>query len=213
MWRFILMTFAFLGWSFYTLSGGADYQPREGSRQAEALKARATADLRVAASQPAVADTATPGAQDSATPGAQNTVTRNTLDLAGITPGFAANARSANPLLQQASAPDQVQTASFGGGSPGVILAKPAAIAQAAVIVPAVPESQPEPQKDLRQVTGNSVNMRAGPGTTFGILAKVTRGTEVEVLEDFGNGWLRLRVLETNRVGWISGTLISGAQG
>src|SRR6056297_3837856 len=37
MWRFILVTFAFLGWSFYELSGGADYTPRTNSIQARAL--------------------------------------------------------------------------------------------------------------------------------------------------------------------------------
>ena len=36
MWRFILVSFAFLGWSFYELSGGADYEPRINSIQARA---------------------------------------------------------------------------------------------------------------------------------------------------------------------------------
>ena len=34
MWRFILVSFAFLGWSFYVLSGGSDYMPRADSLQA-----------------------------------------------------------------------------------------------------------------------------------------------------------------------------------
>ena len=33
MWRFMLLTFAFLGWSFYELSGGADYAPAPESLQ------------------------------------------------------------------------------------------------------------------------------------------------------------------------------------
>ena len=37
MWRFILVSFAFLGWSFYELSGGADYRPSANSIQARAL--------------------------------------------------------------------------------------------------------------------------------------------------------------------------------
>ena len=36
MWRFILVTFAFLGSAFYYLSGGADYTPAPNSLQARA---------------------------------------------------------------------------------------------------------------------------------------------------------------------------------
>ena len=36
MWRFILISFAFLGWSFYELSGGADYAPVTNSIQVRA---------------------------------------------------------------------------------------------------------------------------------------------------------------------------------
>lgn len=41
MWRFIVVTFGFLGWAFFELSGGADYAPRDGSLQA------ARAEIRV----------------------------------------------------------------------------------------------------------------------------------------------------------------------
>lgn len=34
MWRLILISFVFMGWSFYELSGGADYAPGDGSLQA-----------------------------------------------------------------------------------------------------------------------------------------------------------------------------------
>lgn len=38
MWRFMIVTFAFLGWSFYELSGGSDYTPVETSLQAQAAQ-------------------------------------------------------------------------------------------------------------------------------------------------------------------------------
>ncbi|KAA0916200.1 SH3 domain-containing protein [Aquicoccus porphyridii] len=41
MWRFIVVTFGFLGWAFYELSGGADYAPRDGSFQAAQTEIRA----------------------------------------------------------------------------------------------------------------------------------------------------------------------------
>jgi len=39
MWRLVLITFVFLGWAFYELSGGADYRPAPDSIQARATRA------------------------------------------------------------------------------------------------------------------------------------------------------------------------------
>jgi hypothetical protein len=33
------------------------------------------------------------------------------------------------------------------------------------------------------------------------------------VLESYQQGWLRLRVLESQRTGWVAATLVSGSQG
>jgi len=38
MWRFVLVSFVFLGWAFYEMSGGADYRPAPGSLQADATR-------------------------------------------------------------------------------------------------------------------------------------------------------------------------------
>ena len=61
----------------------------------------------------------------------------------------------------------------------------------------------------VRQVTGNRVNLRNGPGTEYNVLSKLTRGEQVAILQDPGNGWLKLRVLETNRVGWLAASLVN----
>jgi len=42
MWRFVLVSFVFLGWAFYHLSGGSAYRPAPNS-----LQARATQDAPV----------------------------------------------------------------------------------------------------------------------------------------------------------------------
>ncbi|MFN3210254.1 MAG: SH3 domain-containing protein [Roseovarius sp.] len=44
MWRFILVTFAFLAFAFWEMSGGADYTPGENSIQARANQADADSD-------------------------------------------------------------------------------------------------------------------------------------------------------------------------
>ena len=64
---------------------------------------------------------------------------------------------------------------------------------------------------DIRYVTGNVVNMRGGPGTEFGKVAKLTEGTEVAVLEDSGDGWIMLRVMDTGEEGWMADWLVSAS--
>ncbi|WP_283643996.1 SH3 domain-containing protein, partial [Marinovum algicola] len=65
--------------------------------------------------------------------------------------------------------------------------------------------------RDLRSVNGSRVNLRDGPGTGFGVLGTLARGTEVEVLEDPGAGWVRLQVVPEGQIGWIADFLLDGA--
>ncbi|GGG71638.1 hypothetical protein GCM10011415_19420 [Salipiger pallidus] len=80
--------------------------------------------------------------------------------------------------------------------------AQPAFVQLASLNV--VNDISPEPQADLREVSGNVVNMRNGPGTRFSVLDQLRRGDDVEVVADPGEGWVKLRVMESNRIGWMS---------
>ena len=64
---------------------------------------------------------------------------------------------------------------------------------------------------DIRTISGNNVNMRMGPGTRYNVVAKLRRETEVQVLQNPGNGWLKLRVVESGRVGWMAEFLVTAA--
>lgn len=64
---------------------------------------------------------------------------------------------------------------------------------------------------DLRSVAGSRVNMRSGPSTNNPILAKLSKGQMVEVLQTPGNGWVKLRVEDTGRVGWMAERLLTKA--
>lgn len=205
MWRFIIMTFAFLGWSFYTLSGGADYQPVEGSRQAEARTNAALRELAALTDKAPETVSARTELRDA------DSVSRNQVDLTEI-----------SPAVLQRDKPVPAALAADDVGTPettdmrvaNLSLSKPAAFAQAAGYAPTSVDAGPQIElRDLREITGTSVNMRTGPGTRYGILTRVTRGTEVEVLESFENGWLRLRVLDSSRIGWVSTKLVSDPQG
>lgn len=56
----------------------------------------------------------------------------------------------------------------------------------------------------LLRVTGDRVNFRAGPSTDDAILAALTQGTEVELIERVADGWAHLRVPQTGLSGYMS---------
>jgi len=66
---------------------------------------------------------------------------------------------------------------------------------------------KPEPA-DIRAVRGSRVNMRGGPGTSYAVLGTLIRGEEVRVLKEPGNGWVKLKVVDTGRIGWMSAKLL-----
>lgn len=52
--------------------------------------------------------------------------------------------------------------------------------------------------------------MRSGPGTSYDVVTRFGRNTAVEVLEDSGTGWVRLRPAEGGPSGWIADFLLTG---
>ncbi|SNT25944.1 SH3 domain-containing protein [Antarctobacter heliothermus] len=65
------------------------------------------------------------------------------------------------------------------------------------------PEFVPE-ERDVRVVSASRVNLRDGPATSYEIVAKLDEGVEVEVLDDTGDGWVKLRVVGAETEGWMS---------
>lgn len=68
-------------------------------------------------------------------------------------------------------------------------------------------------ERDLRTVTGTRVNLRGGPATSYDVITQLFEGDEVEVLDDTGDGWVRLRVLSglDEAVGWMSDDFLQAA--
>ena len=202
MLRFIVLTFAFLGWAFFELSGGTAYQPRDGSRQAVALEQRALQEgVRLAADQ---------------TPQVWTTdQTAEPIILASAdTAGLRVVSDAAAPAAQLVGADKTLALQSQGiidRRIENLSLAAPSTFAQGAAYATAAATVAPVTQdlRDLRQITGAGVNMRAGPGTSFGVLSRLTRNTQVEVLETQNNGWIRLRDLDSKRVGWVAAKFVS----
>lgn len=92
-----------------------------------------------------------------------------------------------------------------------------ATIARAAdaTVATAQAESEVEPEvarpKDIREVSAARVNMRTGPGRTFSVLTKLSNGEKVEILQDPGSGWVKLRVVDSGRVGWMANSLLTAS--
>lgn len=76
------------------------------------------------------------------------------------------------------------------------------------------PTADPEqPVTDIRQVRGTRVNLRNGPSTRYNVILKLTRGARVEILQEPGNGWVKLKVEDTGRIGWMASRLLEKSQG
>jgi N-acetylmuramoyl-L-alanine amidase len=56
-------------------------------------------------------------------------------------------------------------------------------------------------------VTGSSVNIRVGPGTTNSVISQATQGASLQVLEQSGD-WYRVK-LQNGSTGWVAGWLVS----
>jgi hypothetical protein len=208
MLRVMIITFGVLGWSWYELSGGSEFQA--GDRGVQLLASVKSAEPE-------------PGAE--AAPVVLAEVTRGDLaasDLTAITPmrvtadlpapARRVAARSAEPVLpadprkfaalldQRRPLPAGVHLASAVTGE------ERAEMVASSNATSAEPETaKPDaPEADLRVVTGSRVNLRGGPSTGHAVLTQLLQGEHVEVLEDDGIGWVRLRALDDDSTGWMS---------
>ena len=53
------------------------------------------------------------------------------------------------------------------------------------------------------------MNVRGGPGTHFDVVGKLTRGAEVEVLAENGDGWVEMRSIDGATLGWMADFLLN----
>ena len=207
MTRLVVLTFAFLGWAFYEMSGGADFEPR-GVR---ALKPERVAKAAPPDPKPLVFPLEAEKLVVKSALGGSKTV-----QAAPVPQPAEVSREDTIALLSQAAIGLNAGFTLFPDAAANITLASleqgAAAFQQNSVTVgpqaPEVPVVQ-EPARDIREVAGTRVNMRDGPGTTFPVIARLNIGHKVEVLDDSGTGWLRLRVLPEQQVGWISASLIS----
>jgi len=205
--KYIVLSFAFMAFAFYELSGGDDFIPRKAEliaaakAEQEAKEAERAAQLARTERQPStlpavVAEVSLRTVSEPTTPVVTEDGDRP--DVAQIKPDANAPLPTtlislqqsgemfARPLTQLGSTPEQAR--------PPLNL-------------------QPLPPTDLREVAGSRVNMRVGPGTTYDVVTSLPQGTAVEVIDSDGDGWVKLRTVEEDQIGWMAEYLLSEPTG
>ncbi|WP_176473750.1 SH3 domain-containing protein [Actibacterium ureilyticum] len=86
----------------------------------------------------------------------------------------------------------------------GYVNTRPFAIATAPE-----PATGADTDTDWRRVTGNSVNLRAGPGTGNAVVGRLTKGTRAIALQVMPNGWVHLDVPTLGVSGYMSGDFLT----
>ncbi|UWQ45973.1 SH3 domain-containing protein [Leisingera aquaemixtae] len=208
MSRFVMLSFAFLGWGFYELSGGADFEPPQRPEPVAAAKpstsAPETARITAASLKAQPVLTRRSQAKSPVRPKADPAL-RQRVAAAQLVSASSVLA-STQSAFSVGSGGGTLQLASLDGGL-AAITAAPAP--QTAEVPAAAADPAPEPVIDRRRVRASRVNMRQGPGTNYPVLARLLAGEEVIVIEDTGTGWLHLRAPEKGIVGWIAASLVS----
>ncbi|NVO26266.1 SH3 domain-containing protein [Donghicola sp. C2-DW-16] len=175
MWRLIIVTFAFLAFALYELSGGAKFEPA-----APVAQVRHLTPMQTATAEPVLPAMPVMGIRKP-----------KTEESVGIT-------------LASMDAP---------ADTPAMMMAQTQvdATVMPSVIVETSASATDEMIRDIRKVTGSRVNMRQGPGTQYSVVSSLRAGDEVEILQSPGNGWVKLQVVSSGRIGWMAERLVSSA--
>lgn len=192
--RYILLSFGFLGLAFYELSGGADFQPRDGFANSGSIQI-----AQIEEEDPSV-----------------NTVARLSLvDDAGLSGGEDIEQTDTDAALQAAVLAaiktDEIEAEDIPEQDIRINVTLP--VDQPAERTDEIQQAEtPEPEAqrlDLRAVARDRVNLREGPGTDFSVLGRLSRGTTVQVLEETGDGWVMLQVVPEGQTGWMADWLLT----
>lgn len=204
MKRFILLSFGFMALAFYELSGGADFDP-VAARNA-AVMARTDGALPAEPVEVATAETNAPE------------VTRMSLSLTSFEDVLTEREAPAPPAAETPAAPEPQVAALETPNVVGITAVTFDGTPDAQGVVPSIifPGTSTQASsaavstpRDIRFVSAAVVNMRGGPGTGFDVVTKLNRDTQVEILQDDGTGWVKLRPLTGGPEGWIADYLLT----
>jgi hypothetical protein len=196
MWRMILVTVLFLGYAFYQISGGSDFEPRllEVERTSHSASEEHSSLI-----PPQVPKTMANSAVASKEP---DFLPQGLLEAASDSP----LTQSSQPQPSQALTQTQTASRLKAGLQRGLTLSATDPLQNNLIQRRA---DQPDNAIDQRHITGVRARLRTGPGTNFPVLHRLNLGQKVVILESAGASWLRLKTLHGNHIGWVSGTVVS----
>ena len=189
MKTFILLTFGFLGFAFYEMSGGSEFEPAS-ARMAEAETQTPKSEQTAQTTTKAPAPVETASTESITKISNSPSVTRVALNLTNITDAEEAATPQTAPA---AKIIDSAET-------PQIILPS---------LIATTNSNGSATNNDVRKVSGNRVNVRGGPSTNYGVVSKLTRGVEVRILEDNGDGWVRMQPVDGGEAGWMADFLLT----
>ena len=208
MKRFILLTFGFMGWAFYEMSGGDEFESAS-DRIARLNPAPEVTVTEVDETPAVVTAEASPDVIDTDPP-SNDGVTRVSLNLTTVQE--AAEQATETAALQVAAANIDPET------GVAVNTDTTTSSADTPAIIPSLiaPNDGDEigvtrafGANDVRTVSGNRVNVRGGPGTDYNVVSRLVRGDAVEIIEDNGNGWVLMRPMDGGTQGWMADFLLT----
>ena len=216
MIKFMIVCFLILGWAFYEMSGGSEFEPERRAdaqpTEAEPIVASEADPVEVArtANEPALAD-----------PEASTENVEIALSDPIVTESDGSIQQRLATALVTSAVTEVVLDSNLGASSTEGVLAAVEDVTNAlpqnvvAIATETVVEtivSEPSPV-DLRRVSGSRVNMRSGPSTDFTVLDTLDGGTATEVIERDTNGWVLVRVQNTGQEGWMAERLLERVNG
>lgn len=197
--RFVILSTAFLGWAFYEVSGGADFEPAKRPIPRDQMQTGATG--AETATTPALKSAPQPVSLGSfaRVDTTRDAPARYTLSFSGAEDGSEIALDPAALVQPAALVTDEPAPAETPGADQEATPAEPD---EATATLPARPRVT---------VSGSRVNLRNGPGTRYAVLGRLTLGDAAEILRENGNGWTKIRVIDSGRIGWMSSRFLEPA--
>ena len=202
--KFIVGTFAILGWAFYVASGGANFVPETRMAEAETEAETPVVAMDTARISTSSVLSAAP-AQQPVEPVVAAEV-QPVVTSPAIQPAQPATAEAVATTVayDPAKAPAYAGETSASGDAAQPVFASLSAPAPEAIAAPASADLSA-----IREVAGRAVNMREGPSTSYNVIDTLLQGTRNEVVDSDGAGWVRVRVVETGQMGWMAERLLT----